>query len=199
MDLSKIFQLSKWPTEAFLKTPLSIWKTRMKWFIWGIVAIGFIVLWLWLIWFWLYNSVQKGIKLFSPVSIDTYELVKQEIGDRIKDRTQIIQKRDCINSPTFELQFINGTPEEKEKWITSCNKYSTFQRDYQMIAYKYENIEKNKAQVRYFEVRDMSVDWKIVQQYYEWKLYFEKIDNIWMIASATRNPLKQSEQTYLDL
>ncbi len=199
MDLSKIFQFIKLPAGVFLKTPATIWAKKEKGWIWLSVSVIFILIWFWMIWNWLLDTVNWVMKLYNPIKIDTYELVKQEIGDRIKDRTQIIQKRDCIISPTFELQFINGTPEDKEKWITSCNKYSTFQRDYQMIAYKYENIEKSKAQVRYFEVRDMSVDWKIVQQYYEWKLYFEKINNTWMIASATRNPLKQSEQTYLDL
>jgi hypothetical protein len=68
-----------------------------------------------------------------------------------------------------------------------------------MMPYNFENVDKRKAQVHYFEMREMSVSWSVKQQYYVWKLYFEKMDWIWMIINATRNPLKQAEQNYVDL
>ena len=75
------------------------------------------------------------ISLFIPKIIDTAETTKNDINKIIEDRTVAIKNRDCDKSPTFELAFIKSTPEEKNIWVQSCNKYSKDQRSFEMVTY----------------------------------------------------------------
>jgi len=84
--------------------------------------------------------------------------MKQEIVTRLNERTIAIQDRNCNLSASFELQFIEGTQEQRDVWVNNCNKYSKDQRAYYMIPYLFEGVDKTKAGVRYFEMREMSVN-----------------------------------------
>jgi hypothetical protein len=97
------------------------------------------------------------IGLVFPKHIDTFEIVKQEITTRINMRTLAIQDRNCAISAAFESQFIQGTKEQQDVWVNNCNKFSKDQRGYYMMPYNFENVDKRKAQVHYFEMREMSV------------------------------------------